>query len=56
MTILEAIDQRHSVRQYEDKAIEPEAFQANKPSYGQFSDCRNYFALVGKKGLDEEIG
>lgn len=84
MTIFEAIEQRHSVRQYEDKAIEselikklnneidainkesglniqmfndePEAFQANKPSYGQFSGCRNYFALVGKKGKDEEIG
>ena len=84
MTILEAIEQRHSVRQYEDKPIEPElaaklneeieavnresglhiqmfleepeAFQANKSSYGQFSGCRNYFAVVGKKGMDEEVG
>ena len=84
MTILEAIEQRHSVRQFEEKAIEPEliaklnteietinresglhiqmfndepeAFQAGKPSYGQFSGCRNYFALVGKKNKDEEIG
>lgn len=35
---------------------EPEAFQANKTSYGQFSGCRNYFAIVGKKGMDEEVG
>ena len=26
---------------------EPEAFKANKPSYGSFSGCRNYIALVG---------
>lgn len=84
MTILEAIEQRHSVRQFEDKPIdtetvsklkaeidtvnkegdlhiqlftdEPEAFKGNEPSYGQFSACRNYFALVAKKGKDEEIG
>ncbi len=84
MTILEAIEQRHSVRQYKEKPIEaelvtklnteieainkesglhiqmflnePEAFQANKTSYGQFSGCRNYFAIVGKKGMDEEVG
>ena len=83
MTILEAIEQRHSVRQYKEKPIEaelvtklnteieainkesglhiqmflnePEAFQANKTSYGQFSGCRNYFAIVGKKGMDEEV-
>lgn len=35
---------------------EPEAFQAGKPSYGQFKGCRNYLALVGPKGKDEEIG
>ena len=35
---------------------EPEAFQAGKPSYGQFKGCRNYLALVGKKGNDEAIG
>ena len=84
MTISEALEQRHSVRQFEEKSIdaelitklnarietinresglhvqmfsdEPEAFQANKPRYGQFSGCRNYFAMVGKKGMDEEIG
>ena len=84
MTIMEAIEARHSVRQFEDRKIEkelvqtlqseidginkesglhiqmfteePEAFQASKPSYGQFSGCRNYFALVGGKGKDEEIG
>jgi len=84
MTIKEALEQRHSVRQFEEKSIdeelvvklkagiatvnkesglhvqmfndEPEAFQANKPSYGQFSGCRNYFAMVGGKGMDEKIG
>lgn len=84
ITLQEAMQQRHSVRQYEDKPIdqalaaqleaeiaavnqesglhiqlftdEPEAFQANAAHYGQFSGCRNYFALVGPKGKDEEIG
>lgn len=35
---------------------EPEAFQAGKPSYGQFKCCKNYLALVGAKGNDEKIG
>lgn len=35
---------------------EPEAFQAGKPSYGQFKGCKNYLALVGPKGKDEVIG
>lgn len=35
---------------------EPEAFQAGKPSYGQFKGCKNYLALVGSKGKDEAIG
>ena len=26
---------------------EPEAFQAGKPTYGQFKGCRNYLAIVG---------
>ena len=84
MTIYEAIFERHSVRQYTDKKIEPEkievlnkqideinkktgfnislcidepeAFQANKPSYGSFSGCRNYFVLAAGKGRDEDIG
>lgn len=35
---------------------EPNAFDAGKPSYGNFQGCRNYFNLIGPKGKDEEIG
>lgn len=35
---------------------EPEAFQAGKPTYGQFKGCRNYLAIVGPKGKDVEAG
>ncbi len=35
---------------------EPGAFAANKPHYGAFSGCRNYFALAGGKNEDEKIG
>ncbi len=35
---------------------EPEAFKANRPSYGDFSGCRNYLAVVGPKGAGEEAG
>ena len=35
---------------------EPEAFQAQKPEYGSFAGCKNYFALAGPKGRDEDIG
>lgn len=35
---------------------EPEAFQAGKPTYGQFKGCRNYLAVVGPKGKDVEAG
>ena len=35
---------------------EPEAFNANAPHYGQFSGCRNYFAMVGPKDSDEAVG
>ena len=35
---------------------EPDAFQANRPHYGSFSGCRNYFAMVGGKHEDEKIG
>lgn len=35
---------------------EPEAFMANKPSYGSFAGCRNYFVLAAAKGRDEDIG
>lgn len=84
MDIMEAMENRHAVRQFTDKPLneeavaelqrqverinqesglhiqlivnEPEAFQAGKPSYGNFKGCRNYFTLVGPKGKDEEIG
>ena len=84
MTLYEAIFERHSVRQYTDKKIEPEkieilknkideinkksglnislctdepeAFQANKPNYGSFSGCRNYFVMAAGKGRDGDIG
>ncbi len=84
ITELEALKERHSVRQYEDRPIEPElveklnakideinaesglhiqlftnepgAFEADKPSYGQFSGCKNYFAMVGKNNMDEVVG
>ena len=35
---------------------EPEAFDANAAHYGQFSGCRNYFAMVGPADADEKIG
>ena len=35
---------------------EPGAFQANKPSYGSFSGCKNYFVMAAEKGRDEDIG
>lgn len=35
---------------------EPKCFNVNKPGYGIFRDCKNYFALVGPKGADEAIG
>lgn len=35
---------------------EPNAFQAEKPHYGQFKNCKNYLAIVGPKGKDEEAG
>lgn len=35
---------------------EPEAFNANAPHYGQFSGCRNYFAMIGPKDADEAVG
>lgn len=35
---------------------EPEAFAAEKPSYGSFKGCRNYLVLVGKPGMEEQIG
>ncbi|MCQ2555489.1 MAG: nitroreductase [Clostridia bacterium] len=35
---------------------EPKAFNGNETKYGKFTNCKNYFALVGRKGRDEEIG
>lgn len=35
---------------------EPNAFQANKPSYGSFKNCANYIILAGSKGVDETVG
>ncbi len=35
---------------------EPEAFKAGKEHYGSFKNCKNYFALVAPKGMDEEVG
>lgn len=35
---------------------EPNAFQANKPSYGSFKNCANYIILAGPKGVDETVG
>jgi len=35
---------------------EPEAFQASKPHYGNFENCRNYIAAVAQNGSDEKIG
>lgn len=84
MDMMELMKQRHSVRQFTDKALdaeavkvlqqeidacnkessmhiqlitnEPEAFQAGKPTYGQFKGCRNYLAIIGPKGKDVEAG
>lgn len=35
---------------------EPAAFQASKPHYGSFANCRNYIAVVAKPGSDEDCG
>ncbi len=35
---------------------EPEAFQAGKPSYGEFKGCRNYLAVIGPKGREVDAG
>lgn len=84
MDTMELMRQRHSVRQFTDKALdegiikilqkeidacnheggmhiqlitnEPEAFQAGKPTYGQFKGCKNYLVIVGPKGKDVEAG
>lgn len=84
MDIMEAIRSRHSVRKFDNRALEkkdadiltqevelcnkesgfhfqlitdePEAFQAGKPSYGQFTGCRNYLAIIGPKEREEDAG
>ena len=33
-----------------------DAFKANKPHYGSFKNCRNYFVLFAPEGYDEQIG
>lgn len=35
---------------------EPEAFKANKPSYGQFTGCRNYIICFGAADAAEKVG
>lgn len=35
---------------------EPEAFQAQKPHYGSFENCRNYIAIAAVPGNDEKCG
>lgn len=35
---------------------EPEAFQAGKPTYGNFKGCKNYLTIIGPKGKDVEAG
>ena len=35
---------------------ESEAFAAGRPGYGAFRGCRNYLALVGPGGRDEDFG
>lgn len=80
MTVMEAIQARHSVRQYLDQSLrpdeivelaeevricnqesglhiqlvtnEPKAFNGFMAHYGKFSGVTNYFALVGKPGVD----
>lgn len=84
MTLLEAIEARHSVRQYIEKPLEedvinalnekidelnkasglhfqlvanePKAFDSFMAHYGKFKGVTNYFALVGPRGKEEEIG
>lgn len=35
---------------------EPKAFDSIMSHYGKFKNCKNYIALVGKKGTDEKCG
>lgn len=35
---------------------EPEAFGSGMAKYGNFENCKNYIAIVGKKGDDEKCG
>ena len=35
---------------------EPDAFQAGKPEYGAIKRCRDYFDVIGPKGMEEAAG
>lgn len=82
--MLELLEKRHSVRQYEVKEIEekkkqelnslistanqdnnlhiqacydePEAFNTFMAHYGKFEGVINYIVLIGKRGMDEQLG
>lgn len=82
--MIELLQKRHSVRQYEAVEIEddkkeqlnalistanktanlhiqacydePEAFNTFMAHYGKFDGVINYVVLIGKKGMDEQIG
>ncbi len=82
MTLLEAIENRHSVRSYTDRPIEPDvalelqraideansqsglhiqlqlnesdAFSGILAKYGSFYNVKNYMAIVGPKGSENE--
>ena len=84
MTLVEAINARHSVRSFNEKKIdaeiagvlqktidecnrlsgfniqlvldEPNAFSTRMAHYGNFHNCKNYIAMIGPKGHDEDCG
>lgn len=35
---------------------EPKCFNVSEPGYGIFKNCKNYFVMIGPKGMDEKIG
>ena len=84
MTLVEAINARHSERSFNEKKIdaeiagelqktidecnrlsgfniqlvldEPNAFSTRMAHYGNFHNCKNYIAMIGPKGHDEDCG
>ncbi len=34
----------------------PDVFRGNRPNYGSFSGCKNFFVYYGPKGSDEMVG